>query len=128
MYLLDVCGHGVGAALLSIGVLNTLRTGSLPNVDFRDPSQVLAALNAVYQMERHNDLFFTIWYGVYQPAARSLEFAAAGHPPSLLLRPAGRTGAETELLEGKGPAIGIVPAGNGQPGNSTSPRAAACTC
>jgi sigma-B regulation protein RsbU (phosphoserine phosphatase) len=29
MYLLDVCGHGVGAALLSISVINTLRSESL---------------------------------------------------------------------------------------------------
>jgi sigma-B regulation protein RsbU (phosphoserine phosphatase) len=112
IYLLDVCGHGVRPSLLSIGVLNALRTGSLPNVDFRDPSQVLAALNAIYQMERHDDLYFTIWYGVYQPAARALAFAGAGHPPSLLLHPAGTGAAEIDRLQGEGPAIGFVPAGN----------------
>lgn len=31
--LLDVCGHGVGAALLSISVLNVIRAESLPGVD-----------------------------------------------------------------------------------------------
>jgi serine phosphatase RsbU (regulator of sigma subunit) len=111
IYLLDVCGHGVGASLLSIGAVTALRAGSLPNVDFRDPPQVLAALNAIYQMERHNDLYFTIWYGVYQPAARSLEFAGAGHPPSLLFPPAGRAAAGVERLQGEGPAIGFVPDG-----------------
>ncbi|KAB2843570.1 MAG: response regulator, partial [Melioribacteraceae bacterium] len=38
MYLLDVCGHGVGAALLSISAMNVLRSGSLANTDFTDPS------------------------------------------------------------------------------------------
>jgi serine phosphatase RsbU (regulator of sigma subunit) len=112
MYLLDVCGHGVGASLLSIGVLNALRTEALPHADFRDPSQVLAALNGIYQMERHNDLYFSIWYGVYQPAARSLEFASAGHPPSLLMRPAAGGAIETELLDGRGVSIGFVPSGS----------------
>src|SRR6185295_11826605 len=43
IYLLDVCGHGVGAALLSVSVLNTLRAQTLPGVDFRQPASVLAA-------------------------------------------------------------------------------------
>ena len=28
LYLLDVCGHGVGSALLSVAVINTLRSGA----------------------------------------------------------------------------------------------------
>jgi serine phosphatase RsbU (regulator of sigma subunit) len=111
IYLLDVCGHGVGTSLLSIGVLNSLRTASLPHIDFRDPSQVLGALNDIYRMERHNNLYFTIWYGVYRRAARSLEFAAAGHPPALLVRATADGGVETGFLQGKGPAIGFVRAG-----------------
>src|SRR6202021_2321857 len=35
LYLLDVCGHGVGSALLSITVSNTPRSGGLLNTDFR---------------------------------------------------------------------------------------------
>ena len=37
LYLLDVCGHGVGAALLSVTVLNVLRSGAMQGTDFRDP-------------------------------------------------------------------------------------------
>ena len=37
VYLLDVSGHGVGAALLGVSVLNVLRARSLPGTDFRDP-------------------------------------------------------------------------------------------
>jgi len=61
IYLLDVCGHGVGAALLSISAMNVLRSQALPNVDFRNPGAVLGGLNETFQMERQNNMYFTIW-------------------------------------------------------------------
>lgn len=84
IYLLDVCGHGVGSALLSVSAANTLRNRSLPGVDFRNPAQVLTALNNAYLMENQNDLTFTIWYGVYHAPTRKLSASTAGHPPPLL--------------------------------------------
>ena len=84
MYLLDVSGHGVGAALLSVSALNLLRTHTLPDVDLRRPDQVLCALNAHFPMTRQNEMFFTLWYGVYNRRSRVLEYASAGHPPALL--------------------------------------------
>jgi sigma-B regulation protein RsbU (phosphoserine phosphatase) len=85
IYLLDVCGHGVGAALLSVSVLNTLRARALPQTDFRDPAQVLGALNRAFPAELQNFLYFTMWYGVYRASRRELTYATAGHPPALLL-------------------------------------------
>jgi phosphoserine phosphatase RsbU/P len=85
LYLLDVCGHGVGAALLSAAAINVLRGSSLPGVDFRDPGLVLATLNNAFLMERQNEMYFTLWYGVWQPSTRTLQFAAGGHPPALLV-------------------------------------------
>ena len=38
-YLLDVSGHGVKAALLSVSILHVLRTCGLANVDCSDPGQ-----------------------------------------------------------------------------------------
>ena len=84
MYLLDVCGHGVGAALLSVSAFNALRSQTLPGTDFRSPRQVLLALNEAFPMEKQNNLYFTIWYGVYDRPARRLSFASGGHPPALL--------------------------------------------
>ena len=49
-YLLDVSGHGVGAALLSVSALNALRSQSLPQTDFRQPGQGITALNTAYTM------------------------------------------------------------------------------
>jgi sigma-B regulation protein RsbU (phosphoserine phosphatase) len=108
IYLLDVCGHGVGAALLSLSVLNTLRSQSLPGVDFRYPSDVLSSLNRTFRMESQNQLFFTVWYGVYRVRERELVFSSGGHPPALLIN--SRTGGRYALtqLRTAGPAIGCL--------------------
>jgi sigma-B regulation protein RsbU (phosphoserine phosphatase) len=85
VYLLDVCGHGVGAALLSISVVNVLRSQTLNNTDFHNPTSVLSSLNTSFPIEKHNNMFFTIWYGVYNNQDRVLHFSSGGHPPALLL-------------------------------------------
>jgi sigma-B regulation protein RsbU (phosphoserine phosphatase) len=85
VYLLDVCGHGVGASLLSVTAINVIRSGALPNTDFRDPGAVLSALNRAFPMERQNDMYFTIWYGVFHAPSRMLRYSSGGHPPALLL-------------------------------------------
>lgn len=108
IYLLDVCGHGVGAALLSASVINVLRAGALPSADFRDPSAVLEGLNNSFPMEKQNNMFFTLWYGVYERSTRVLSFANGGHPPAILLR-GGSNGTEAITLEADGGmAIGAI--------------------
>ena len=109
IYLLDVCGHGVGAALLSAAAINVIRTGSLTHTDFLDPAQVLSSLNDAFQMERHNNMYFTIWYGVYDLAARAIRHASGGHPPALLLKPAQNGADNAELLRCPGLLIGAMP-------------------
>lgn len=108
IYLLDVCGHGVGAALLSVAAINVIRSGSLPEIDFLDPGQVLTGLNDTFQMERHNNMYFTIWYGVYDTATRTMRHASGGHPPAILLKPGGQ-GDEIEQLLSPGMLIGGMP-------------------
>ena len=85
VYLLDVCGHGVGAALLSVSAVNVLRSQSLAGVDFSKPDQVLAGLNAAFDMDRQNGMYFTLWYGVYDRQSRKLSYASGGHPPAILV-------------------------------------------
>lgn len=89
VYLLDASGHGVGPALLSVSALNMIRSQTLPDTDFASPASVLAALNRIFQMARHDNLYFTIWYGVFDVARRHLTYAGAGHPPALLFHRAG---------------------------------------
>ena len=82
--LLDVCGHGVGAALLGVSALNVVRSQALPGTDFRDPAAVLTGLNRAFPMERQNQQYFTAWYGVYNRSRQELRYASGGHPPALL--------------------------------------------
>jgi phosphoserine phosphatase RsbU/P len=106
IYLLDVCGHGVGASLLAVTAINVIRSGSLANVDFRDPSAVLDALNEAFPMEKQNNMYFTIWYGVYSRNERVIRYASAGHPPPIFL-PAGNK--PPAPLSGGGLMIGAMP-------------------
>ncbi|MDZ7699695.1 MAG: SpoIIE family protein phosphatase [Deltaproteobacteria bacterium] len=108
IYLLDVCGHGVGAALLSISVINTLRSESLHHGNFLNPGDVLARLNDVYLMESHNNMFFTLWYGVYNTQTRVLDFASGGHPPAIAIM-GGSSQREIHKLVSNGVAIGAMP-------------------
>jgi sigma-B regulation protein RsbU (phosphoserine phosphatase) len=104
IFLLDVCGHGVGAALLSISVMNVLRSQSLANTNFREPSQVLRALNEAFPMENQNNMYFTIWYGVLHKQRRELVYATGGHPPAVLAQ----DGAALQMLGTNGVVIGSL--------------------
>lgn len=108
IYLLDVCGHGVGAALLSVAAINVIRSGALPGIDFLDPGQVLSGLNESFQMERHNNMYFTIWYGVFDTQTRTLRHSSGGHPPALLLQP-GSGGDSIAEIRCPGMIIGVMP-------------------
>ncbi len=109
IYLLDVCGHGVGAALHSVSVLNVLRSGNLSNTDFRRPDQVLAGLNKVFPMECHSDMYFTIWYGVYNRKSRLLTYSSGGHPAALLIERVSRETPGVQELWTENLIIGVGP-------------------
>lgn len=85
MYLIDVCGHGVGSALMSVSALNVLRGETLAGADYKEPASLLSALNKSFQMSDHNGLYFTIWYGVYNKSTGILKYASGGHPPAFVL-------------------------------------------
>lgn len=89
VYLLDVCGHGVAPALMSISLLSWLRSQARVGVDFGDPAAVLAALNRDFPMIRHGDRFFTMWYGVLDVASGKLVYSSAGHPPAVVVQEGG---------------------------------------
>lgn len=105
VFLLDVAGHGAAAALHAVSVANVLRQRLLQDVDFRDPASVLRGLNRMFPMETHNERFFTIWYGVYDSAARCLSFASGGHHPGFLLSPL----VTPAPLSTRNPAVGMAP-------------------
>ncbi|MBD2089149.1 SpoIIE family protein phosphatase [Microcoleus sp. FACHB-1515] len=106
VYLLDVSGHGLGAALLSVTVLNLLRSQGLPDVNFYQPHDVLRALNETFPMHCQNDKYFTIWYGVYNRVQRQLTYASAGHPPAILVNRSARSAVQ---LRTPALPIGMIP-------------------
>jgi sigma-B regulation protein RsbU (phosphoserine phosphatase) len=85
IYLLDVSGHGLRAALPSLSILNLLRSRGLEQVNYYRPNEVLSGLNRNFQMTPRHDKYFTIWYGVYNHKQRRLTYSCAGHPPAILL-------------------------------------------
>ncbi|NDV24238.1 SpoIIE family protein phosphatase [Desulfovibrio sp. JC022] len=104
MYLLDVCDHGVGSALLSVSAMNVLRSQTLPDTDFLKPDEVLTSLNDSFQMDQQNNLYFTMWYGIYRKSDRTLTFSSGGHPPALLI-----ADGEVQQLRTPGMIVGGMP-------------------
>ena len=111
IHLLDVSGHGVGSSLLAVSATNLLTSQALPNADFKEPGQVLSRLNDVFQMEKQNNKYFTIWYGVYRRGDRTLAYCNAGHPPPLLWTGVSASEAALKQLKATDPVIGMCPPG-----------------
>ena len=98
----DVSGHGVPAALIA-SMVKVAFASALNDTD--DPSAVLTRMNSTLcgMFERS---YVTAACTVVRPAARSLEYALAGHPPPLLLDESGTTVIE---LNERGIALGFMP-------------------
>ena len=109
MYLLDVCGHGLAPALMSISAMNVLRNQTLPGADFLSPASVLSCMNDAFQMDRYNDQYFTLWYAVYDRRSRELRYANGGHPPAILMTGASAGTAKSVALSTPGFIIGGIP-------------------
>lgn len=108
VYLIDVSGHGIRPALLSMSVHNLIRSGSLPTAILLNPDRLLGKLNDLFQMHDQADSYFTVWYGVYQRSSRTLRYASAGHPPALVLNHDGGAVTTTGLSTRANP-IGMFP-------------------
>lgn len=85
IFLFDVCGHGIGPALYSVSVFNAINNQSILNVDFLSPASVFTGLNNVFNMRAHNDMYFTMWYGVLNLKTLQLRYSNAGHPHPILI-------------------------------------------
>ncbi len=106
LYVIDVSGHGVSAALLSVQISRALThlgahedEGSLAS-----PPEVASMLNTRFQMDASNHQYFTLLYGVLDFQVDHFRYVSAGHPGPLLLRQG-----ETVLDEATPPAIGFFP-------------------
>jgi PAS domain S-box-containing protein len=89
MYVLDVSGHGVQAALQSFSLSQDLRPRD-DGPDLGSPSQLLERLNVKYPMNMDTGMYFTILYGVLDVLSGEFTFASAGHPGPVLIRRGGQ--------------------------------------
>lgn len=85
LFMADVTGHGVSAALLSFMVSGLFKTFA---VEHFPPKFVLKRLNDALYNKMPENKYATAFYGVYDIAARSLTYASAGHPPGYIIRSA----------------------------------------
>lgn len=104
-YVVDVSGHGVASALLTVSVTQRL---SAPYGLVRQPHATLSPTSILEQLEEEFPFerygkYFSIAIAVIDVQTGRFTYASAGHPPPLLVRADGRT----ELLSAGGPVIGM---------------------
>ncbi|MZH01939.1 MAG: response regulator [Nitrospinae bacterium] len=90
-YMIDVSGHGVPSALLSVTLQQLLSpsservtNGGYNNEALLEPVEVLKNLNQRFQMNGENQQYFTMVYGVVNQKEEFLKFSLAGHPFPLM--------------------------------------------
>ena len=98
----DVVSHGVRAASVMGQLRNSLRAYALEGYE---PVSILERLDAVARGMEGREMA-TLVYGIFDPAAGTLLYATAGHPPPVV---AALNGEVTLLEEGAGPPLGAVP-------------------
>ncbi len=98
LYLLDVSGHGVPAALLSVNLSRILNPNpeqsdllkeqipGTPGYHLVRPEEVADRLNQRFPLDSNTEQYFTIQYGQLNIKSGSLTFISAGHPPMIHLK------------------------------------------
>jgi len=72
----DVCGHGLGPALLMAEMRACLRTLTLTHLDV---AQILTIANRMLTDDIAGDRFITVFFARLNPSSASLSYAGAGH-------------------------------------------------
>ena len=116
LYILDVSGHGVAAALLSVTLSRLLSPPSEPSsillrdggvgdvLDILPPAEVVARLNRLFPFDSATSQFATILYGILNTTNGAFRYASAGHPGPVHC-PSGRA---PVILESDGFPIGMA--------------------
>jgi PAS domain S-box-containing protein len=115
MYLLDVAGHGIAAALLAVSVSRLLAPNSHESsiiwtpgpgrsgYAITPPAEVANHLNQRFPWDSSVRQFFTLIYGVLDLRTCEFRFVSAGHPAPLLVS----RHHESPLPKSKGLPIGL---------------------
>lgn len=97
-YLLDVAGHGIPAAMLSVTISKMLSpenqfrnqqnytSSILTETRILSPSQVISYLNQKFQNENDAMQYFTMIYGIIDTKKHEIQISQAAHPSPLLIK------------------------------------------
>lgn len=117
IWVADVCGHGVAAALVSVTlnrVISTLNGASgttTANTNAPSegaaiaPTDIAKFLNERFLWDPETMRYFTFLYGILDLDTREFRYVSAGHPGPLLIPKKGNA----RPLAMSPPAIGIIP-------------------
>lgn len=116
LYILDVSGHGVASALLSVTLSRLLSPPSDPSsilirnsasgdrLDIAPPSEVAARLNRLFPFHAATEQLTTMVYGILNTATREFRYVSAGHPGPVHLP----SRADPVILKSEGFPIGLA--------------------
>ncbi|MFQ5649592.1 MAG: SpoIIE family protein phosphatase [bacterium] len=116
-YLLDVSGHGVASALLSVALSKLISPGTLQKnphrqpeseaqvYDLAEPARIVKFLNDSFQSDIDAFQYFTMVYGIIDLRRSRIRMCQAAHPQPILVR----AGEMVRPVEGSGFPVGLFP-------------------
>jgi serine phosphatase RsbU (regulator of sigma subunit)/CRP-like cAMP-binding protein len=102
----DVSDKGASAALFMAISRSVLRASAIAEPD---AARAIEHANRLLAADSTRGMFVTLFFGIFEPRARSLTYVNAGHNPPLLLR---ATKHRLERLSQHGLALGVDPTGS----------------
>ena len=120
LYVLDVSGHGVASALLSVALHHWLSPGRSElgmltrtasdgsGTEPVPPAEIAERLNQQFPLNHETGQYFTMVYGVLDTRTYVFTYVTAGHPAPICHR---KNGAPAQL-SGTGFPVGLVPEPN----------------
>jgi phosphoserine phosphatase RsbU/P len=97
----DVCGHGVGPAMLMAATRAYLRALALTNSQVGD---ILCLANQALAADVDEGRFVTLFLGRLDAETQTMTYASAGHPPGYVLK---HDGSIRAVLESTGLPLGV---------------------
>ena len=116
VFVLDVSGHGVPAALLSVTLSRALSQTKDASVLWRylddssqlqiaAPAEVAIELNRRFPFDTETNQYFTLFYGVLNVSTLEFRYVCAGHPSPILCA----RELQVSSLENTSPPVGLLP-------------------
>ena len=99
----DVCGHGIGSALLMVELRAYLRAFAQKSSDL---GEILSLTNNALVSDLEQDRYATLIFCRLHPATHTVVYSSAGHTPGFILNSAGEI---KQILESTDIPLGFLP-------------------